>query len=692
MTNERQINAVTRLEREDGIAVLTIDSPPVNALSANVRTGLLAGIEAAFADPGTQALVLICDGRTFFAGADVAEFGKPVVGPDLKDIQDAIEAAPGPVVAAVHGTALGGGLEIALACHHRVAARKAVCGLPEVKLGLIPGAGGTQRLPRLVGVEKALEIITSGDPIGAVAAQDAGLVDAVMPDDGLRAGAIAFAREAATARNGMLARHRTDRLAGTDPGLFDRFRAAHARRLKGLVAPEAAIGAVQWALSMDFDEAVTRERALFHDLMKGPQSLALRHVFFAERQVGRVPGLPEGTPVQEIRSVGIVGAGTMGTGIAMCFLNAGFPVRLVDANEAALAKAQATVATTYEGSVAKGRIDAAEAQARRDRLTTVGTLDALADCDLVVEAVFEDMALKKQVFGRLDAIVRKDAILATNTSYLDVDAIGAATLRPGQVVGLHFFSPAHIMRLLEIVRGADTSASTLATALKLARTIGKVGVVVGNAHGFVGNRMLARRHREAERLLDEGVMPWDIDRVHVDFGMPMGPFAMHDLAGLDIGWSRETSRGETVIEILCEMDRRGQKAKAGFYDYDDQRRATPSHVAAEVVRRVAARSGRAQRTVNDADILARCLLPMIDEGTRILQERMALRASDIDVVWINGYGWPARTGGPMHHGEELGLASVVSELDRFARDVDPSFAPCELLRQLAADGRGFSAA
>lgn len=691
MSGTQQINRVTRLDREDGIAILTVDSPPVNALSADVREGLLTGIRMAFADEGTLALVLICAGRTFFAGADVTEFGKPMVGPDLKDIQDAIEAAPGPVVAALHGTALGGGLEIALACHHRVAARKAVCGLPEVKLGLIPGAGGTQRLPRLVGLEKALDMITSGDPVGAPAALEAGLVDAVLPDNDLRAGAIAFAREAAARRDGVLARHRTDRLAAA-PDLFDRFRAANARRLKGLTAPEAAIGAVGWTLSMPFDEAVARERALFYELMNGPQSTALRHVFFAERQVGRVPDLPGDTPVQDIRTVGIVGAGTMGTGIAMCFLNAGFPVRLVDANEAALARARATVASTYQASVAKGRIVEAEAQARLDRLTTVGALDSLADCDLVVEAVFEDMGLKQSVFARLDAIVRKDAILATNTSYLDVDAIAAATLRPAQVLGLHFFSPAHIMRLVEIVRGAQTGPTVLATALKLARTLGKVGVVVGNAHGFVGNRMLARRHKEAERLLDEGVMPWDIDRVHVAFGMPMGPFAMHDLAGLDIGWSRETSRGETIVEILCEMDRRGQKTKAGFYDYDDQRRATPSPVAAEVVRRVAARSGRPQRPVADADILARCLLPMIDEGARILQEGKALRASDIDVVWINGYGWPAFTGGPMHHGGQLGLASVVADLDRFARDVDPSFAPCDLLRALAAGGRGFSSA
>jgi 3-hydroxyacyl-CoA dehydrogenase len=689
MPGAEQVNRVARLERRDGIAILTLDSPPVNALSAEVRQGLLDGITTAFAAPGTKALVLICGGRTFFAGADVTEFGKPVVGPDLKDIQDAIEAAPGPVVAAIHGTALGGGLEIALACHHRVAARKALCGLPEVKLGLIPGAGGTQRLPRLVGIQKALEMITSGDPIGASAAHEAGLIDAVLPDEALEDGAIAFAREAGERRDGVLARKRTDRL-GADTTVFDSFRVTQAKRLKGLAAPEAAIGAVQWALTVPFDEAVARERALFYDLMTGPQSTALRHVFFAERQVGRVPDLPEGTPAQEIRSVGIVGAGTMGTGIAMCFLNAGFPVRLVDANEAAIARARSTVSGTYDGAVAKGRITTAEAQARAERLDLQGTIESLADCDLVVEAVFEDMALKQSVFGRLDAIVRQDAILATNTSYLDVDAIAAVTSRPGQVLGLHFFSPAHIMRLVEIVRGMQTSPGALATALKLARTLGKVGVVVGNAHGFVGNRMLARRHKEAERLLDEGVMPWDVDRVHVAFGMPMGPFAMHDLAGLDIGWSREASRGETIVEILCEMDRRGQKTRAGFYDYDDQRRATPSPVAAEVVRRVAARSGRPRRPVADADILARCLLPMIDEGARILQEGKAVRASDIDVVWINGYGWPAWTGGPMHHGEQLGLASVVAGLDRFAREVDPSFAPCDLLRRLAGEGRGFT--
>jgi 3-hydroxyacyl-CoA dehydrogenase len=668
------------------IAVLTADNPPVNALSAAVRQGLQARLREAVAAAEVEAIVIACAGRTFFAGADITEFGKPPQPPQLPELVDELEACPQPVVAAIHGAALGGGLEIALGCHFRIAVPSASLGMPEVKLGLIPGAGGTQRLPRLVGPELALQAIVSGDSVPAGQAAAAGLIDRLAREGSLLEDALAFARE-------IVADRRPPRRTGEQqerveaargrPELFAGFRKANARRLKGLDAPEAAIQAVEAAVALPFAEGLKRERELFARLMAGPQSAALRHLFFAERQAAKVAGLPSGVQALPVRKVGVVGAGTMGGGISMALLNAGLPVVLAEVSEAGLERGLGAIRRNYEGSVQRGRMTATEVEARLQALEPTLDFARLADCDLVIEAVFEDMEVKSRVFAQLSAIVRPDAILASNTSYLDIDRLADAASRPERVLGLHFFSPANVMRLLEVVRAERTSPGTLATALQLARRIGKVAVVVGVAHGFVGNRMLSRRQEQADRLILEGAPPWDVDRVHTDFGMPMGPFQMADLAGLDLGWTRERSSGATVREILCEMDRRGQKTGAGFYDYDSDRKGTPSPVVEKIVLEFSARAGIERRAISDREILERCLYPMIGEGAQILDEGKAQRASDIDVVWVYGYGFPAWRGGPMFYADAAGLAQIVQALDGYGLAVAP------LLRRLAAEGKGF---
>ena len=668
------------------IAVLTADNPPVNALSAAVRQGLQARLREAVAAAEVEAIVIACAGRTFFAGADITEFGKPPQPPQLPELVDELEACPQPVVAAIHGAALGGGLEIALGCHFRIAVPSASLGMPEVKLGLIPGAGGTQRLPRLVGPELALQAIVSGDSVPAGQAAAAGLIDRLAREGSLLEDALAFARE-------IVADRRPPRRTGEQqerveaargrPELFAGFRKANARRLKGLDAPEAAIQAVEAAVALPFAEGLKRERELFARLMAGPQSAALRHLFFAERQAAKVAGLPSGVQALPVRKVGVVGAGTMGGGISMALLNAGLPVVLAEVSEAGLERGLGAIRRNYEGSVQRGRMTATEVEARLQALEPTLDFARLADCDLVIEAVFEDMEVKSRVFAQLSAIVRPDAILASNTSYLDIDRLADAASRPERVLGLHFFSPANVMRLLEVVRAERTSPGTLATALQLARRIGKVAVVVGVAHGFVGNRMLSRRQEQANRLILEGALPWDVDRVHTDFGMPMGPFQMADLAGLDLGWTRERSSGATVREVLCEMDRRGQKTGAGFYDYDSDRKGTPSPVVEKIVLEFSARAGIGRRAISDREILERCLYPMIAEGAQILDEGKAQRASDIDVVWVYGYGFPAWRGGPMFYADAAGLAQIVQALDGYGLAVAP------LLRRLAAEGKGF---
>ena len=682
------INPVVDLAREGEVAVITVDSPPVNALSAAVRDGIRQAFDQASGDPAVKGIVIACAGRTFIAGADIREFGKPPQGIPLPELCDIIEAGKKPVVAAIHGTALGGGLEVALACHYRVAVPSAKCGLPEVKLGLIPGAGGTQRLPRVAGVERALAMITSGEHVGAKAAKDMGLVDTLAPEDRLRETAIMVASEGKPPRK---VRDMEDKIAAArgKPEVFADFRKANARRFRGFEAPEACIKAVEAAVNLPFEEGLKRERELFRGLIGGTQSAAQRYVFFAERQVWKIPDVPEDTPTIPVKKVGVIGAGTMGGGISMNFLNAGIPVTIVETKQEALDRGLSVIRRNYDSTAKKGRLTQEDVERRMGLVGGTLELEKLADCDLVIEAVFENMDIKKDVFGRLDRIVKEGAILASNTSYLDINEIASATKRPEWVIGMHFFSPANVMRLLEVVRGDRTSKEVIATAMQIARKIGKIGVLVGVCHGFVGNRMLAQRQREANRLILEGASPWDVDRVHYEFGMPMGPFAMSDLAGLDIGWSRETSKGETVRELLCEMDRRGQKTGAGFYDYDESRTPRPSTVTEEIIARIAERKGVKRRSFSDEEILERCTFPMINEGAKILEEGKAIRASDIDIVWINGYGWPVYRGGPMFYGDTVGLKTVLSRMEAFEKELGPELEPSALLRRLANEGKRF---
>jgi 3-hydroxyacyl-CoA dehydrogenase len=682
--------AVADLKVEGDVAILTLNSPPVNALSQPVRAGILEGVRAAVANPAVKSVVLICEGRTFIAGADITEFGKPPREPGLKEAQDAIENSPKPVVAAIHGTALGGGLEVALCCHYRVAVPSAKCGLPEVNLGLLPGAGGTQRLPRIVGAAKALEMMTSGQHVGAAQCLEMGLVDEIVPEGELRAGAIALARRI-VAENRPLkkVRESDEKMVAVrgKPEIFAEFRKANARKFRGFLAPEYNIRCVEAAVNLPFDEGMKVERQLFMELMSGTQSAAQRYVFFAERQVWKIPDVPEDTPLVPVRKVGMIGAGTMGGGIAMNFANVGIPVTLVESRQDALDRGLSVIRRNYETTAKRGRLTMADVDKRMSLLTGSLSLESLADCDLIIEAVFENMALKKEVFAKLDKIAKPGAVLATNTSALDVNEIATAVSRPEAVVGMHFFSPANVMRLLEVVRGEKTSKAVLATAMQIGKKIGKIGAVSGVCPGFIGNRILRARSLQAQAMLNEGAMPWDIDKVLYEFGLPMGPFAMSDLAGLDIGWSRETSKGATVREVLCEMDRRGQKTGGGFYDYDEQRNARPSPVTEKIVREFAARAGNAPREISEQEILERCVYPMINEGARILEEKIALRASDIDIVWINGYGWPVYRGGPMFYGDTVGLAHVVERLKAYAPKLGPEFVLSPLLQRLAAEGK-----
>jgi 3-hydroxyacyl-CoA dehydrogenase len=687
------VNNVTDLSREGDIAVITINSPPVNALSSEMRTGLFAALQQASADPEAKAIVLICAGRTFVAGADISEFGKATKGANLREIQAEIENNTKPIIAAIHGTALGGGFELALVCHYRVAVPSAKFGLPEIKLGLIPGAGGTQRLPRLIGVEKALNAILSGTPFGAKQALEDGVVDELTEEGKLRDGALAFARKVIDANMPLRkVRDRNEKIEAVrgKPEIFEKVRKENARKFRGFEAWEAVLRSVRAAVDMPFDESLKVELASFLALVPGAQSQAQRYVFFAERQVWKIADIAEDTPTIPVKKVGVIGAGTMGGGISMNFLNAGIPVTIVEMQQEALDRGVATIRRNYENTAKKGRLTQSDVETRMGLLASGLTLEALADCDLVIEAVYENMEIKKEVFGKLDKIVKQGAILASNTSYLNIDEIASATTRPDHVLGLHFFSPANVMRLLEVVRGEKTAKPVVATAMQLAKKIGKIGVLVGVCHGFVGNRMLAQRQREANKLILEGAMPWDVDRVLFDFGLPMGPFAMSDLAGLDIGWSKETSSSSTIREILCEMDRRGQKTGAGFYDYDEARNAKPSPLVEKIILDFAAKKGINRRAISDEEILERCIYPMINEGAKILEEGKAQRASDIDIVWINGYGWPVYRGGPMFYGDHVGLGKVLAKLKEFEATMGDDFRPAALLEKLAAEGKGFS--
>jgi 3-hydroxyacyl-CoA dehydrogenase len=686
------INAVADLAVEGEIGILTLNSPPVNALSQQLRDGVVKGMQQAIENPAVKAVVLICAGRTFIAGADITEFGKPAQAPSLLDVEDSIESSPKPVVAAIHGTALGGGLEVALCAHYRVAVPSAKCGLPEVHLGLIPGAGGTQRLPRIVGPERALEMVTSGKHIDAKTAHAVGLVDELAPEGELRASAIALAKKVLAEKRPLKkVRDSNDKVlaARGKPAIFADFRKANARKFRGFLAPEYNIRAIEAAVELPFDQGMAVERDLFTELMQGTQSAAQRYVFFAERQVWKIPDVPEDTPTQPVAKVGIVGAGTMGGGIAMNFANVGLPVTIVETQQEALDRGLGVIRKNYERTAKSGRISAADVDKRMGLIKGSLELNDLADCDLVIEAIFENLDVKQDVFRKLDAIVKQGAILATNTSALDINQIAAVVKRPEAVIGLHFFSPANVMRLLEVVRAAKTSKSVIATSMQLAKRIGKIAALVGVCPGFVGNRILYARAQQANAMLMEGAMPWDIDKVLYDFGLPMGPFAMSDLAGLDLGWIKEKSRSSTIREVLCEKDRRGQKTGAGFYDYDEQRNARPSPVTEQIIKDFAAKSGQPQRKIPESEILERCTYVMINEGARILEEGIAIRPSDIDIVWVNGYGWPAYRGGPMFYGDTVGLANVVAKLKEYGPKLGAGFTISPLLEKLAAEGKRF---
>jgi 3-hydroxyacyl-CoA dehydrogenase len=674
------------LSIEDGIAVITINNPPVNALSQGVRLGIKEGVEQCLSNDQVQALVLICAGRTFIAGADITEFGGPMKEPGFHAVLEDMENASKPIIAAIHGTALGGGLETALCCHFRVCDAGARFGLPEVNLGLLPGAGGTQRLPRVVGVEKALQMMTSGAQIKADEALETGLVEKIVDGD-LRAGAIAFARQVvADAAPLEKIRDRDNKLqiARDNPAIFSDFRKSIARKTRGFLAPEYNIRCIEAAVNLPFDEGLKAEASMFQELMSGPQSRAQQYFFFAERQAAKVPGIARDLAEIPITKVGVIGAGTMGGGIAMNMANVGLSVTIIETKQEALDRGLGIVRKNYENSASKGRITAAQTEQRCGLISGSLDMEDLADCDLVIEAVFENMAIKKEIFANLDRIVKPGAILASNTSALDINEIASATARPEAVIGLHFFSPANVMKLLEIVRGDKTSDTVIKTCMSFAKRIQKKAVLVGVCPGFVGNRILFPRQTQAQKLILEGALPQEVDKVLVDFGMPMGAFQMSDLAGLDIGWSAENSKGDTIRDLLCEAGRRGQKTSAGYYDYDERRTPSPSDDVEKIIRSFAAKAGVESREISEQEILQRCIYPMINEGAKILEEGIAIRASDIDVTWVYGYGWPVYRGGPMHYADSVGLSHIVDTLRQYGQE------PAALMTKLASEGKGFA--
>ena len=679
------INEVTNLEVDSSIAVLTLNSPPVNALSANVREGLHVGVKKAVEDESVRAVVLICEGRTFIAGADITEFGQAPKGPSLFEVQDMIENSSKPIISAIHGTALGGGLEVALTCHYRIAVPSAKCGLPEVKLGLLPGAGGTQRLPRIVGAQKALQMVTSGEHVPAKECLEMGLIDEMAGEDSLLEDAIKFATSIVEENRPLVKVKENEENIKADKGndaLFSDFRKSIARKTRGFLAPEYNIQCIEAAVNKPFDEGVKVERDLFTKLVTGSQSAAQRYVFFAERQVNKIPDIPRETELKEVNSVGVIGAGTMGGGISMNFANVGIPVTIVEQNQERLDKGLAIIRKNYENTAKKGRISTEDVETRMGLISGELSIEALSSQDLIIEAVFENMDLKKEIFRKLDGISKEGAILASNTSALNVNEIAAETKRPEDVIGLHFFSPANVMRLLEIVRGEKTSKSAVASSMAVAKKIGKIAAVVGVCPGFVGNRILAQRQREANKLILEGALPWDIDDALFDFGFPMGPFAMSDLAGLDIGWNKETSKGETLRDLLCEAGRLGQKSGKGFYLYDENRNKSPDPEVEAIIREFAEARQIRLRDINKEEILERCLYPMINEGFKILEEGMAIRASDIDIVWINGYGWPVYEGGPMFYGSLVGFDKVLEWLKKMEQELGPEFKPSSYLEKV----------
>ncbi|MBM3218892.1 MAG: 3-hydroxyacyl-CoA dehydrogenase [Candidatus Rokubacteria bacterium] len=678
------------------VAVITVDNPPVNALSQHVRQGLRDGITQAQGDHAVQAIVIVCAGRTFIAGADITEFGKPPAEPGLHGVLDMIEGSSKPVIAAIHGTALGGGLEVTLACHYRVGVKDARFGLPEVKLGLLPGAGGTQRLPRVVGAEKALQMIVSGDPIRADEALKVGLIDEIVDGD-LTAAGVAFAEKVLNEKRPLKKiRDLNDKIATAKakPEIFSEFRKSVARQTRGFRAPENCIKAVEAAVTLPFDEGIKRERELFQELMRSPESKAQRYFFFAEREAAKIPDVPASTPGKEIKKAAVIGAGTMGGGIAMNFANVGIPVTVVEMNQEALDRGLGIVRKNYEATASRGRLTAADVEKRMGLITGTTDWNAVKDADIVIEAVFEEMPIKKEVFAKLDGLAKPDAILATNTSTLDVNEIASATRRPESVIGTHFFSPANVMRLLENVRGAKSSPTAVSTVMTLGRRIQKVPVLVGVCHGFVGNRMLHQRGTQAEQLILQGALPHQVDKVLTDFGFPMGPFAMGDMAGLDVGWRirKGLGRKSPVADRICELGRFGQKTGSGYFKYEKgDRTPIPDPDVEKIIVDVATEQGITRRFISDEEILQRLLYPMVNEGAKILEEKIAIRASDIDVIWVYGYGWPVYRGGPMFWADQLGLKNVRDKLNEFRKQSGDAFwTPAPFLDRLANEGKSFT--
>jgi len=680
------MSEVGTCEVDGEVGILCIDNPPVNALGIATRRALDGGLRGLFRDDAVKAIVLMCAGRTFFAGADISEFGQPIREPGLLDVLALIENAPKPIIAAIHGTALGGGYELALVCHHRIAVPSSKVGLPEVALGLLPGAGGTQRLPRIVGIESALEIITGGKPIAAPVACRLGMLDALVGEGRLREDAIAYARKVVADNVPLVrVRDRQDKIASArgKSDLYSNFLEKNARDFRGFKAPFNIVKAIEAAAELPFDQSIARERELFLELVSSTQSAAQRYYFFAEREAAKIPDLPKSTATMPIASAGVIGAGTMGGGIAMNFLNVGIPVTLVETSESALDHGIRVIRRNYEASAAKGRMTSDEVEQRMGLIRPELALDALSEVDLVIEAVFEEMAIKKGIFARLDEIAKPGAILASNTSFLDIDEIAAVTARPESVVGLHFFSPANVMRLLEVVRGARTSNEVLATAMSLARMIGKVPVLAGVCHGFIANRVMAVRGEAANALILHGATPQEVDAALWDYGFAMGPFQMIDLVGLDVVGRGETER--TVRSDLVALGRLGQKSGGGFYDYDDRRKATPSPAAAKVIAAFAAFNGVSDdEQLTREQIVARLLYPVVNEGAKVIEEGIAIRASDIDVACILGYNWPVYTGGPMFWADTVGLSTIVAGLESMGIE------PAALLRDKATSNTCFT--
>ena len=697
-------------ERRGRIALLRLNNPPVNGLGWPVREGLDAAVARLGNDPEVDGIVLTGNGRMFCAGADIREFGTnpPEHVRRLTPILDDLEGLDKPVVAAIHGVAAGGGMELALGCHYRVCGPKTKLGLPEVTLGILPGAGGTQRMPRVAGVSKALDLIVSGRLISEKEAYEAGIVDELVDGDVsavIDAAVAAAERLAASGEAPSRSGERTDKLqeAKDNPGLFDDFRKTMAKRARGMNAPYACVRCVEAATRLDLAEGLKFERSEFEQLVNAVEAQSMRHAFFAEREVAKIPDVPKDTPTRPIETVGVVGCGTMGGGIAMVFANAGIPVTVVESEEAALEAGLEKIGKNYAATVSKGRLSQDAMDKRMGLITGTTDMAALDDVDMVVEAVFEDMAVKKALFAKLDGICKPGAILATNTSTLDVNEIASATNRPQDVIGTHFFSPANVMRLMENVRGEKTADDVIATVMNLSKKLGKVGVLVGVCHGFVGNRMLHQYLREAMFLVEEGALPQDVDRVLYEFGMPMGPFAMCDLAGNDVGWrvrqeQIKANGGKpsnsrypgTVADKICELGRFGQKTGKGWFAYADGRTPQPDSDVEAIIVETSKQLGIERRSVSDEEILERCLYPLVNEGAKILDEGIALRASDIDAVWVHGYGFPRYRGGPMFWADKVGLKTIAAKLQAFEKDQGPWMAPSRLLLKLAEEGKGFS--